>query len=116
MFDIKDDKQNIIINFLRDDLSSDVVDELRLELKNISAKKQIGINLGNVKKARNDFFSFLKEFSDSQKISLYNMTADINLLLFLMNYNQYAQLYVNEADFKEGKRNLIHRNFKICHN
>ncbi len=114
MFDIKDDKQNIIINLLRDDLSSEVVDKLRFELKSFSAKKQIGINLRHVKKARNAFFSFLKEYSDNQKISLYNMTADINLLLFLMNYNQYAQLYVNETDFKERKRNLIHRKFKIC--
>lgn len=114
MFNIKDDRKNIIVDFIRADLSEDVVVCLRKTLKEVSPKRQIGINLANITSARNEFFSLLKEFSDDRKICLYNLTADINLLLFIMNYNQYTHLYVNEDDFKEHKRNLVKREFKIC--
>ena len=114
MFNIKDDRKNVIVDFLKDELSEDVVCCLRNHLKLVSSNKQIAINLKNVTSAKNEFFSLLKEFSNEKKICLYNLTADINLLLFLMNYNQYTHLYVNEADFKEGKRDLVRRDFKVC--
>lgn len=114
MLNIKDDRKNIIIDFMESDLSGDVVHSLRAAINTCPEARHIGINLGNIKTAKNEFFSLLKEFSENKNICLYNLTAEINLLLFLMNYSQYAQLFVNEIDFKESKRSLICRDFKIC--
>lgn len=114
MLNIKDDRKNIIIDFMENELSGDVIDCLRLAIRTCPETRYIGINLANIKTARNEFFSLLKEFSPNKNICLYNLTAEINLLLFLMNYSQYAQLFASEMDFKENKRSLICRDLKIC--
>ena len=114
MFDIKDDRTSVTIDFLEEDLSEEVIICLRDIIKNLSSTRKIGMNLINVKSAKNGFFSLLKEFYGERDIALYNMTADINLLLFLMNYNKYANLFVNEIDFKDNSRCLIKRGFRVC--
>lgn len=114
MLNIKDDRKNIIINLVECDLSDDLVSRLRTAIRTCPETRHIGINLANIKSVKNEFFSLLKEFSENKNICLYNLTAEINLLLFLMNYSQYAQLYASETDFKENKRSLICRDFKIC--
>lgn len=114
MFKVKDDCENIIVYFERKYLSRETIVRLRDYLIEMSSSKRIAINLANIESTQNDFFSMLKDFAMSKKISLFNTSADLNLLLFLMNYNQYANLYVNESDFIEEKRELINRNFRFC--
>lgn len=114
MFKIKDDCENIIVYFERKYMSEEVVTLLKNYLLGLSSPKRVAINLENIESTQNEFFTMLKDCAKSKKISLFNTSADINLLLFLMNYNQYTKLYVNERDFKEEKRELVNRNFKFC--
>lgn len=114
MFKIRDDYENTIVYFDRQLLSDDEVLRLKTFLLKNSPSKRIAIDLGNIKIAHNCFFAMLKEFAASKKLSLFNIPTDVNLLLYLMNYNSYIKLYVNEMDFIDQKRELIYRNFRFC--
>lgn len=116
MFKIKDDCENIIVYFEQKYVSREAIVGLRNYLLELSSSKRVAINLANIENTQNDFFTMLKDCAENNSISLFNTSADINLLLFLMNYNQYTKLYVNERDFIEEKRELINRNFKFCVN
>ncbi len=114
MYKVKDDSKNLIVSFEEQDLSSDVVLHLKEFLVEMAPCKRIAIDLDNIITAQNEFFNMLRELSEAKKISLFNISADINFLLFLMNYNQYTRLYSSENDFLEGKRELVKRNFKFA--
>lgn len=114
MFKIKDDCENIIVYFESKYVSREAIVSLRNYLLETSPSRRIAINLENIESTQNEFFTMLKDCAGNKIISLFNTSADMNLLLFLMNYNQYAKLYVNELDFKEEKRELINRNFRFC--
>ncbi len=116
MYNVKDDSKNLIVSFEEASLSTATVEHMEAFLKEMMPYKKIAIDLANIKSLKNEFFDMLKVLSLNKKISLFNISAEMNLLLFIMNYNQYTRLYSNENDFKEGKRELVKRNFKFCLN
>lgn len=114
MFKIKDDCKNTIVYFDRQLVSKKEASSLKSFLLENCKSKRVAIDLGNIKIAHNCFFEVLKEFAEHKKLSLFNIPPDVNLLLYLMNYNPYIKLYVNEMDFIDQKRELIYRNFRFC--
>ncbi len=114
MYIVRDDFKNLIISFETQSVTRDTVSHIRDFVLEINSAKRIGIDLKGVTYMQNDFFVMLKEISKIKKISLFNISADLNLVLFLTNYNGYTRLYSNESDFKENKRELVKRNFKVA--
>ena len=114
MFQIKNDCENLIISFSDSEISQKELAELQVFLNKIATTKKIAIDLGEVRVVCNSFFSLLREFAYVNRLSLYNISAEVNLLLFIMNYGQFVDLYVDKSDFEGSKRILVNRNFRFC--
>ena len=102
-----------IVDIEEDSISTASLKDLKNLFKERSNKKRIGLNLGDVKTLKHDFLDFLKDAASINKISLYNLTNDAYLMLFISKYDAYADIYLDEADFITKKRPIIYRRLKL---
>ena len=77
------------------------------------AKKRIGINLKNVVAVKQDFFDFLVRTANKEKISLFNISNDVYLMLFISRFDKYVDMYLDERDFIAAKNNIVYRRLKL---
>lgn len=102
-----------IVDVEADSISTASLRDLKNLFKEKSNKKRIGLNLGDVKTLNHDFLDFLKNSAVLNKISLYNLTTEAYLMLFVSKYDNYADIYLDEADFIAEKRPIVYRRLKL---
>jgi hypothetical protein len=108
------DAENICIIVIEGNTISDTeLTELEQFSKQKGLKIRIGIDLGNVKTVKAGFLEFLHRASLKKKVSIFNVNSDIYLMLFVMHYEQYTEIYLDERDFRMEKRNIVYRRLKI---
>lgn len=76
-------------------------------------KKRIGIDLKNVVSVKHDFFEFLINVANKEKVSLYNIPNDIYLMLFVSKYDKHVDMYLDERDFISAKNSIVYRRLKL---
>ena len=110
--EIRENLKNYIITplspILNDYESYRVIEELN------SCNKNVALNMEYVQDCSIDFFEKIKEFAQNKIIGMYNVQADIFLLLNLMDLDKKIQIFVNEEDYLSNKRMLINRRFQVA--
>lgn len=88
-------------------------ESLRL-IKNLQSEhRNIAIDLQHVNYCSLDFIEELTKITHQKKIGIFNIPSDIFVLFNVMGFDKAANLFVNEIDFSENKRQLINRKFSL---
>lgn len=109
---IRDEDTYCIVDIFDKEISDTVLAELKLILNNVSNNKRIALNLINISELNSEFLDFITDLK--MRISLFNLSLNVYLLLFLGKYDKESDLYVNELDFLMNKRRIVNRKFKLC--
>lgn len=109
---IRDEDTYCIVDIFDKEISDTVLAELKLILNNLSNNKRIALNLINISELNSEFLDFITDLK--MRISLFNLSLNVYLLLFLGKYDKESDLYVNELDFLMNKRRIVNRKFKLC--
>ena len=75
--------------------------------------KPIALDLKEVESVTEDFFTFIKNFSETTRLTLLNIPSELFALLNLRRYDQNVKMFNSNLDFFEDKRELINRKFHI---
>ncbi len=75
--------------------------------------KPVALDLKEVESVTEDFFTFIKNFSETTKLTLLNIPSELFALLNLRRYDKNVRMFNNNLDFIEDKRELINRKFHI---
>ncbi len=70
----------------------------------------VGIDLAYVRECTIEFIEMLRNL---KSVSLFNIPSDIFALINFMNLDKELSLFVSEPDFKENKRRLLNRRFRV---
>ena len=62
---------------------------------------------------KDEFFNQIKEFALTRKLSLFNISSDIFVIINFFNLDKIFNLYVSELDFEEEKHQLLNRKFSL---
>lgn len=89
--------------------------EIRELKKTINGKKEmrIGLDMESVQSLKNGFLDLIKSEFNRQKISLFNLKSELFVLLSLLKYDKYVNVYADINDFVNDDRVLVKRNFKV---
>lgn len=110
---IRDVDKVCIVDIAGKAVSQSELIKLKKLFKDKASEMRIGINLKNVSYIDYDFISFLQECSFKQKLSVFNLKNDIYLFLFVSKADKYTHIYLDENDFVEEKRSIVHRRLKL---
>ena len=55
----------------------------------------------------------IKEFASTRKLSLFNISSDMFVIINFFNLDKIFNLYVSELDFEEEKHQLLNRKFSL---
>lgn len=103
-----------IIDIEDNEISNGLLFQLKKEIKAQNKRKRVALNLANLSVINNEFLESLEELSNSGiKLSLFNLSLNVYLLLFIMKYDKFADLFVSEPDFLQNQRNIVNRQFKL---
>lgn len=94
-------------------ISQQNIKEIKNLFKGKGSKQSIGLNLKGVTHINDDFVSFIKEISNKEKLSIFNVSNDIYLLLFVLKADKYVEIYLDERDFCSQKNLLVYRRLKL---
>ena len=75
--------------------------------------KPIALDLKEVESVTEDFFTFVKNFSETTKLTLLNIPSELFALLNLKRYDKNVRMFNNNLDFIEDKHELVNRKFHI---
>lgn len=75
--------------------------------------KPIALDLKEVESVTEDFFTFIKNFSETTKLTLLNIPSELFALLNLKRYDKNVRMFNNNLDFIEDKHELVNRKFHI---
>ena len=75
--------------------------------------KPVALDLKEVESVTEDFFTFIKNFSETTKLTLLNIPSELFALLNLRRYDKNVKMFNNNLDFIEDKHELINRKFHI---
>lgn len=75
--------------------------------------KPIALDLKEVESVTEDFFTFIKNFSETTRLTLLNIPSELFALLNLRRYDKNVKMFNSNLDFFEDKRELINRKFHI---
>lgn len=75
--------------------------------------KAIALDLKNVESVTEDFFTFIRNFSETTKLTLLNTPSELFALLNLRRYDKNVKMFNNNLDFFKDKNELINRRFHI---
>ncbi|MBR2525231.1 hypothetical protein IKE67_02070 [bacterium] len=76
-------------------------------------EKPIALDLKEVESVTEDFFTFVKNFSESTKLTLLNIPSELFALLNLKRYDKNVKMFNNNLDFIKDKNELINRKFQL---
>lgn len=87
---------------------------LAIVLNNMELNSQpIGFDLKEVESITEDFFTFIKNFSETNVLSLVNISPEIFTILNLRRYDKNVRMYNTELDYIQDKNELINRQFSV---
>lgn len=76
-------------------------------------KNSIALDLKEVETVTEDFFTFIKNFSETTKLTLLNIPSELFAMLNLRRYDKNVRMFNNNLDFIQDKNELVNRKFKI---
>lgn len=110
---IKDVDKVCIVDIAGNAISKADLIELKKLFEKKAFKKRIGINMKNVLEIEHNFLEFLERCSNKQKLSVYNVNNEVYLMLFILRYDKYVNIYLNEEDFYNDKKCIVYRRLKL---
>lgn len=110
--EIKDNNKVCIITPLSPKLDKREALRLIKEFQTIN-NKSIALDLGFVQDCNLEFFNQIKEFASTRKLSLFNISSDMFVIINFFNLDKIFNLYVSELDFEEEKHQLLNRKFSL---
>ena len=78
-------------------------------------KHPVALDLTEVESVTEDFFTFIKNFSETTKLTLLNIPSELFALLNLRRYDKNVKMFNNNLDFIQDKHELVNRKFHIVH-
>ena len=112
MSTISDNK--CIIGIKTKDLNFKSLANLAILLDKIDFKaKSVALDLKEVESVSEDFFTFIKNFSETTKLTLLNIPAKLFAMLNLRRYDKNVKMFNNNLDYFEDKNELINRKFRL---
>ncbi len=76
-------------------------------------KKSVALDLQEVESVTEDFFTFIKNFSETTKLTLLNIPSELFALLNLRRYDKNVKMFNNNLDYIQDKNELINRKFHV---
>lgn len=76
-------------------------------------KIPVALDLKEVESVTEDFFTFVKNFSESTKLTLLNIPSELFALLNLRRYDKNVKMFNNNLDYIQDKNELINRKFHV---
>ncbi len=76
-------------------------------------KRPVALDLKEVESVTEDFFTFIKNFSETTKLTLLNIPSELFALLNLRRYDKNVKMFNNNLDFIQDKNELINRKFHV---
>lgn len=76
-------------------------------------KRPVTLDLKEVESVTEDFFTFIKNFSESTKLTLLNIPSELFALLNLRRYDKNVKMYNNNLNFIRDKNELTDRKFHV---
>lgn len=76
-------------------------------------KRPVTLDLKEVESVTEDFFTFIKNFSESTKLTLLNIPSELFALLNLRRYDKNVKMYNNNLNFIQDKNELTDRKFHV---
>ena len=110
---IKDVNSVCIIDIEGNSISKADIKKLKELFAKHTRSRRIGIDMVNVSFVDLDFLNFIKDFSEFNKISLFNLQNDVLLALFVLKYDRFVDIYMNKSDFEEAKHTVLYRRLKL---
>lgn len=94
-------------------LSQSDMTKLRKIYKEKATTRRVGLDFTGIKSVEPEFFAFVKDVAERNKISLFNADSSIYLQLFVSQIDRYLNIYLNESDFCENKRSIVKRRLRV---
>lgn len=109
-----DDKKKCIIDIKTKDLNFKSLANLAILLNKIDLdNRHVALDLKAVESVTEDFFTFIKNFSETTKLTLLNIPSELFAILNLRRYDKNIKIFNNNLDFIEDKHELVNRKFHV---
>lgn len=103
-----------VINIKTKDLTFKSLAHLAILINKMGlGTKDIALDLKEVESVTEDFFTFIRNFSESTKLTLLNIPSELFAAINLRRYDKNVKMYNNNLDFIKDKNELINRKFHI---
>jgi len=110
----KNEDKKYVINIKSKELNFNSLANLAILLsKSGLSEKPIALDLKEVESVTEDFFTFIKNFSEATKITLLNIPSELFALLNLRRYDKNVKMFNNNLDFVQDKNELVNRKFHL---
>ncbi len=76
-------------------------------------EKPFALDLKEVESVTEDFFTFIKNFSEATKLTLLNIPSELFAILNLRRYDKNVKMFNNNLDFIQDKNELVNRKFHV---
>lgn len=108
------EKNKYVINIKSKELNFNSLANLAILLdKSGLNEKPIALDLKEVESVTEDFFTFIKNFSESTKLTLLNIPSELFAILNLRRYDKNVKMFNNNLDFMQDKNELVNRKFQL---
>ena len=84
-----------------------IINQINLE------SQPLALDLQEVETVTEDFFTFIKNFSETTTLSLVNISAEIFAILNLRRYDKNVRIYNTELDYLQNRNELINRQLHL---
>ncbi|MBQ3311468.1 hypothetical protein IJG72_05255 [bacterium] len=103
-----------VIGIKTKDLNFKSLANLAILLNKMNFKdNSIALDLKEVESVSEDFFTFIRNFSETSKLTLLNIPAELFAILNLRRYDKNVKMFNNNLDFFQDKNELINRTFRL---
>jgi len=107
-------KQKYVINVKTKELNFHALANLAILLnKSGLDSKHVALDLQEVESVTEDFFTFIKNFTESTKLTLLNIPSELFALLNLRRYDKNVKMFNSNLDFIQDKNELVNRKFHV---
>ena len=107
-------EKKYVIDIKSKDLNFKSLANLAIILNKIDLdKKSVALDLQEVESVTEDFFTFIKNFSETTKLTLLNIPSELFALLNLRRYDKNVKMFNNNLDYIQDKNELINRKFHV---
>ena len=109
-----DDKKKYVFDIKTKDLNFKSLANLAILLNKIDVdNRPIALDLKEVESVTEDFFTFIKNFSETTKLTLLNIPSELFAILNLRRYDKNVRMFNNNLDYIEDKQELVNRKFHV---